>query len=114
MTPLLNRVAKKYPDLPRDAALQKIGRENAVHYATHQPLDFAWMIAGKMWHMWHGSGAAGRSLLGNIFQFMALALAIAGLVLLALRRRWEVVSCSPSCWGSRCSAGSCWPARGAT
>ncbi len=91
MTPLLNRVAKKYPDLPRDAALQKIGRENAVHYATHQPLDFAWMIAGKMWHMWHGSGAAGRSLFGNIFQFTVLALAIAGLVLLALRRRWEVV-----------------------
>jgi hypothetical protein len=91
MTPLLNRVARKYPELPRDAALQKIGKENAVHYLTHQPLDFGWMIAGKMWHMWHGSGAAGRSLLGNVFQFTVLALALAGLVLLAIRRRWEVV-----------------------
>jgi 4-amino-4-deoxy-L-arabinose transferase-like glycosyltransferase len=91
MTPLLNRVAEKYPDLPRDAALQKIGRENAVHYLTHQPLDFAWMIAGKMWHMWHGSGAAGRSTLGTVLQVVALALALAGIVLLIVRRRWEVV-----------------------
>ena len=89
MTPLLNRVASKYPDLERDAALQKIGRENAERYLTEQPLDFAGMVAGKMWHMWHGSGAAGRSTYGTIFQFTVLALGLAGLVLLAVRRRWE-------------------------
>jgi 4-amino-4-deoxy-L-arabinose transferase-like glycosyltransferase len=89
MTPLLNRVASKYPDLERDAALQRIGRENAEHYLTHQPLDFAGMVAGKMWHMWHGSGAAGRSTYGTIFQFTVLVLGLAGLVLLAVRRRWE-------------------------
>jgi 4-amino-4-deoxy-L-arabinose transferase-like glycosyltransferase len=91
MTPLLNRVASRYPDLPRDAALQRIGRENAKRYVTEQPLDFAAMIGGKMWHMWHGSGAAGRSALGTVFQFVALALGLAGLVLLAVRRRWEVL-----------------------
>jgi MYXO-CTERM domain-containing protein len=91
MTPLLNRVAARYPDLPRDAALQRIGRQNAEHYLTHEPLDFAAMVAGKMWHMWHGSGAAGRSTWGNVFQFTVLALALAGLALLALRRRWEVL-----------------------
>jgi hypothetical protein len=89
MTPLLNRVASKYPDLERDAALQRIGRENAEHYLTHQPLDFAGMVAGKMWHMWHGSGAAGRSTYGTIYQFSVLALGLTGLVLLAVRRRWE-------------------------
>jgi 4-amino-4-deoxy-L-arabinose transferase-like glycosyltransferase len=89
MTPLLNRVASKYPDLERDAALQRIGRENAEHYLTDQPLDFAGMVVGKMWHMWHGSGAAGRSTYGTIFQFTVLALGLAGLVLLAVRRRWE-------------------------
>jgi 4-amino-4-deoxy-L-arabinose transferase-like glycosyltransferase len=89
MTPLLNRVASKYPDLERDAALQKIGRENAERYLTEQPLDFAGMVASKMWHMWHGSGAAGRSTYGTIFQFTVLALGLAGLVLLAVRRRWE-------------------------
>jgi 4-amino-4-deoxy-L-arabinose transferase-like glycosyltransferase len=89
MTPLLDRVAARYPDLERDAALQKIGRENAERYFTEQPLDFAAMVAAKMWHMWHGSGAAGRSTYGTIFQFTALALGLIGLVLLAVRRRWE-------------------------
>ena len=89
MTPLLDRVASKYPDLERDAALQRIGRENAERYLTEQPLDFAAMVGGKMWHMWHGSGAAGRSTYGTVFQFTALALGLAGLVLLAVRRRWE-------------------------
>jgi 4-amino-4-deoxy-L-arabinose transferase-like glycosyltransferase len=91
MTPLLNRVAEKYPDLERDAALQKIGRENAERYLTEQPLDFAGMVGGKMWHMWHGSGAAGRSTYGTVFQFTVLALGLVGLALLALRRRYEVL-----------------------
>ena len=91
MTPLLNRVASKYPDLERDAALQRIGRENAERYLTEQPLDFAGMVAGKMWHMWHGSGAAGRSTYGTIYQFTVLVLGLIGLVLLAVRRRWEVL-----------------------
>jgi 4-amino-4-deoxy-L-arabinose transferase-like glycosyltransferase len=91
MTPLLNRVASKYPDLERDAALQRIGRENAERYLTEQPLDFAGMVAGKMWHMWHGSGAAGRSTFGTIYQFTVLVLGLIGLVLLGVRRRWEVL-----------------------
>jgi 4-amino-4-deoxy-L-arabinose transferase-like glycosyltransferase len=91
MTPLLNRVASRYPDLERDAALQRIGRENAERYLTEQPLDFAAMVGGKMWHMWHGSGAAGRSTLGTIFHFGVLVLGLAGLVVLAIRRRDEVL-----------------------
>ena len=91
MTPLLDRVAARYPDMPRDAALQRIGRQNAVHYLTHQPLDFAWMVVRKMWHMWQGSGAPGRSFGGGLYQYAVLALALAGAVLLALRRRWELV-----------------------
>jgi 4-amino-4-deoxy-L-arabinose transferase-like glycosyltransferase len=89
MTPLLDRVADKYPDLERDAALQRIGRENAERYLTEQPLDFAAMVGGKMWHMWHGSGAAGRTTYGTVFQFSVLALGLIGLALLAVRRRWE-------------------------
>jgi len=91
MTPLLNRVARRYPDLPRDAALQKIGRQNATHYLTHQPLDFAGMVVRKMWHMWMASGAWGRTTGGTVYHYIVLALGLAGLVLLALRRRWEVV-----------------------
>jgi Dolichyl-phosphate-mannose-protein mannosyltransferase len=91
VTPLLNRVAARYPELERDAALQRIGRENAERYLTEQPLEFAGMVAGKMWHMWHGSGAAGRSTYGTIFQFTVLALGLAGLAVLALGRRYEVL-----------------------
>jgi 4-amino-4-deoxy-L-arabinose transferase-like glycosyltransferase len=91
MTPLLNRVAAKYPDLERDAALQRIGRENAERYLTEQPLDFAAMVGGKMWHMWHGSGAAGRSTYGTAFQFTVLVLGLIGLALLAVRRRYEAL-----------------------
>lgn len=91
MTPLLDRVAARYPDLPRDAALQRIGRENAERYLREQPGAFGRMIASKMWHMWQGSGAAGRSTYGSVVQYAVLALALAGLVLLALRRRFAVL-----------------------
>ena len=62
--------------------------ELATHLAEWHR-EFAAMVGGKMWHMWHGSGAAGRSTYGTIFQFTVLALGLAGLVLLAVRRRWE-------------------------
>ena len=87
MTPLLNRVAARYPDLERDAALQKVGRENAERYLTGQPLDFG-MVAGKMWHMWHGSGAAGRSTYGTDLH---RARARARRARAAGRRRYEVL-----------------------
>ena len=77
------------PAARRRAAAHRPPERRALHH--DQPLDFAAMVAGKMWHMWHGSGAAGRSTWGNVFQFMVLALALAGLALLTLRRRWEVL-----------------------
>jgi hypothetical protein len=91
MTPLLDRVAAKYPDLPRDAALQRIGKENAVRFAKDDPTGFAGMIVSKMWHMWQASGAGGRAGLGTAFQLIVLALGAAGLALLAVARRWEAL-----------------------
>jgi hypothetical protein len=44
-----------------------------------------------MWHMWHGSGAAGRSTYGTAFQFAVLVLGLIGLALLAVRRRYEAL-----------------------
>jgi MYXO-CTERM domain-containing protein len=91
MNPLLDRVANRYPDLPRDEALQKVGRMNLVHYSTHQPLDFAWMMVHKIGHMWHGAGDPSYQWGGALFHYIVLALGLAGLALLALRRRWEVL-----------------------
>jgi MYXO-CTERM domain-containing protein len=89
MNPLLDRVASKYPDLPRDVALQRIGRENLVRWARQDPGSFAAMMAGKIGHMWHG--ADDPSSAASAFHYVVLALGLSGLALLALRRRWEVL-----------------------
>src|SRR5690349_21011466 len=52
MAPLLDRVAKKYPHLSRDAALGKIGKENLVKYFTAHPFGYAWMVIRKIQNMW--------------------------------------------------------------
>jgi len=86
MNPLLDRVAARHPDLPRDAALGRVGRENLIRWATGEPRAFGQMMAGKIEHMWRTSGPAGGAL-----HYLVLALGLAGLALLALRRRWEVL-----------------------
>jgi 4-amino-4-deoxy-L-arabinose transferase-like glycosyltransferase len=91
MNPLLDRVAREYPELPRDEALGRVGRENLVRWATDEPRAFAQMLAGKIGHMWNAAGAPGDQPLGVALHFAVLALGLAGLALLALRRRWEVL-----------------------
>jgi 4-amino-4-deoxy-L-arabinose transferase-like glycosyltransferase len=91
MNPLLDEVAKRYPNLPRDTALQRIGRRNLVRWATGEPRAFAEMLQGKIRHMWRGSGDPSDSLAGGAFHYLVLALGLVGLLLLALRRRWEAL-----------------------
>ena len=91
MQPLLDRVAQRYPDLPRDSALGRIGKQNLQHYATHEPVAFARMVAGKVAHMWHGAGDPSESFAGSAFHYAILALGLVGLALLALCRRWEAI-----------------------
>jgi 4-amino-4-deoxy-L-arabinose transferase-like glycosyltransferase len=91
MNPLLDRVARRYPELPRDEALQRVGRQNLVHYASHEPLAFARMMAGKIGHMWHGAGDPSYTIAGSAYHYVVLALGLVGLALLALRRRWEAI-----------------------
>jgi 4-amino-4-deoxy-L-arabinose transferase-like glycosyltransferase len=92
MSDLLNGVAKKYPKLERDAALARIGRENFRKYATEQPGAYARMVATKMWNVWRrGSGPTMRASGWVVFHYALLALALVGLAVLALRRRWEAL-----------------------
>lgn len=91
MNPLLDEVADEYPQLPRDEALGRIGRENLVHWATDEPRALAQMIAGKVAHMWHGSGSPSYTPAGGAVHFLVLVAGLAGLVLLLARRRWEVL-----------------------
>ena len=92
MEPLLNRVAKKYPDLGRDAALAKIGRENFRKYATEQPLDYAWMVIRKIQNMWdRGSSATMSPKFWFAYHKTLVFWALAALVALAWRRRWQAL-----------------------
>jgi asparagine N-glycosylation enzyme membrane subunit Stt3 len=91
MQPLLDRVARRYPDLPRDSALARIGKQNLQHYVTHEPVDFARMVMGKVAHMWHGAGDPSETVAGSAFHYAILLLGLAGFVLLVLRRRWETI-----------------------
>jgi 4-amino-4-deoxy-L-arabinose transferase-like glycosyltransferase len=92
MEPLLNRVAKQYPDLGRDTALARIGRENFKKYATEQPLDYAWMVIRKIQNMWdRGSSAAMSPRFWFAYHKVLVFWALAALVGLAWRRRWEAL-----------------------
>jgi 4-amino-4-deoxy-L-arabinose transferase-like glycosyltransferase len=88
-TPLFNRVADRYPDLPRDSALGKIGKQNFSHYFGEDPIEYLAMTARKTWRMWSaGIGEAMESAAGRVIQTLIVVLAIAGLAVLAWRRWW--------------------------
>jgi 4-amino-4-deoxy-L-arabinose transferase-like glycosyltransferase len=92
MAPLLDRVAKKYPELSRDAALARIGRENLVKYASEQPFDYAWMVIRKIQNMWdRGSSPTMSPRFWFAYHKVLVFWALAALVGLAWRRRWETV-----------------------
>lgn len=87
--PLFDRVARRYPDLPRDEALGRIGKQNFSRFFGDDPVEYLAMTARKTWRMWTaGIGEAMESTPGRIVQTLIVALAIAGLAVLAWRRRW--------------------------
>jgi 4-amino-4-deoxy-L-arabinose transferase-like glycosyltransferase len=88
-TPLFSRVAERYPDLPRDQALGKIGKQDFSKYFGEDPLGYLAMTARKVGRMWSsGIAEAMSSTAGRIVQILLVALGLSGLVLLGLRRRW--------------------------
>lgn len=88
-TPLFNRVAERYPDLPRDRALGKIGKENFSRFFDEDPFGYLAMTARKVGRMWSsGIGEAMSSTAGRAIQLLIVALGVAGLGVLAARRRW--------------------------
>ena len=92
MKDLLDKVARKYPDLERDAALAKIGRENFRKYVREDPVGYAGMVVTKMWNVWRrGSGPTMRAGGWIAFHYVVLGLAVVGLAVLAWRRRWEAL-----------------------
>ena len=91
MNPLLDEVAERYPQLPRDEALGRVGRENLERWITNEPRAVAQMLAGKIAHMWHGAGSPSNTPAGGAVHYVVLVLGLAGFVVLVARRRWEVL-----------------------
>jgi 4-amino-4-deoxy-L-arabinose transferase-like glycosyltransferase len=88
-TPLFDRVAARYPDLPRDSALGKIGKQNFSKYFGEDPFGYLAMTARKVWRMWSaGIGEAMSSTAGRAIQLLLVLLGLAGLAALAMRRSW--------------------------
>jgi 4-amino-4-deoxy-L-arabinose transferase-like glycosyltransferase len=88
-TPLFNRVARHYPELSRDEALGKIGKQNLSKYFDEDPLGYLAMTARKVGRMWSsGVGEAMDATAGRVVQLLLVFAGLAGLALLALRRRW--------------------------
>lgn len=88
-TPLFDRVARRYPDLPRDSALGRIGKQNFSKFFGEDPTGYAAMTVRKVWRMWSaGLGEAMSSTAGRVTQVLIALLGLAGLGVLAWRRRW--------------------------
>lgn len=89
---LLDRVAERHPELDRDRALARIGRENLRRYATEQPGAYARMLLEKAGLVWYRGSSPAAAPAGWVWMHrIALLLALAGLAILAWRRRFEVV-----------------------
>jgi 4-amino-4-deoxy-L-arabinose transferase-like glycosyltransferase len=87
--PLFNRVAARYPDLPRDSALGKVGKQNFSKFFGEDPVGYLGMTVRKVGRMWSsGVGAAMSSTLGRAVQILIVVLGLAGFTLLGVRRRW--------------------------
>lgn len=92
-TPLFDEVAaeetREHPGLSRDEALGKLGKENFSKYFGEDPLGYLGMTARKVGRMWSsGVGEAMDTGAGRAVQVLLVLLGIAGLAVLALRRRW--------------------------
>jgi 4-amino-4-deoxy-L-arabinose transferase-like glycosyltransferase len=88
-TQLFDRVAARYPELPRDSALGKAGKENFYDYVDEDPWGYAAMTVRKVGRMWSsGIGEAMSSTAGRVAQVLLVLLGLGGLGVLAGRRRW--------------------------
>jgi 4-amino-4-deoxy-L-arabinose transferase-like glycosyltransferase len=88
---VLNRVAaERHPGLETDAALARMGRRNLKDDVTQEPVRFAGLLVDKAYETWTD---APRAVMEKepwrALQLGIIILALLGLVVLAIRRRFE-------------------------
>ncbi len=90
---VLSRVAaERYPGLETDAALGRMGRKNLEDDVTKEPIAFAGMLVDKAYESWTDSARAVMERKPwRALQLGMIVLALLGLLILALRRRFEAV-----------------------
>lgn len=83
---------RRYPGMEADRALARMGRERLWDDITERPLEYGGFLAAKAWRVWgHGPREVMQRPGWELFQWALAALALAGLLALAARRRWEAV-----------------------
>jgi hypothetical protein len=84
--------AREHPGVPTDSALARMGRDNLDRDLSDHPLDFAGMLGRKAYRAWReGPRKVMKSSGWKAAQKALAALSLLGLLVLALRRRWEAV-----------------------
>jgi hypothetical protein len=88
---ILARLAtQRYPDLPSDEALGRMGREQLWDNISEEPVEYAGFVAAKVWRIWsHGPRDVMQRPGWEIFHWLLTAFGLLGLIVLTLKRRWE-------------------------
>jgi hypothetical protein len=88
---VLDKVAaERYPGLETDAALGRMGRKNFEDDIIQEPIAFAGMLVDKAYESWTDSARAVMEREPwRALQLGMIVLALLGLTLLAVRRRFE-------------------------
>jgi 4-amino-4-deoxy-L-arabinose transferase-like glycosyltransferase len=91
---VLDVVAARHPDLPRNEAIQREARRNLTRYGLGEPLAFGGMMATKsvrMWSRYARGGARHTSTPIRVLHVVLVVAALAGLLAGAWRRRDPVL-----------------------
>jgi hypothetical protein len=84
--------ARRHPGIPADVALGRMGLENLKNDLSDHLSDFAGMLARKVYRAWREGPRKIMEHAGwKAAQEALVVLALLGLLVLALRRRWEAV-----------------------
>jgi 4-amino-4-deoxy-L-arabinose transferase-like glycosyltransferase len=84
--------AQRYPDLPSDEALGRMGREQLWDNISGEPVEYAGFVAAKAWRIWgHGPRDVMQRIGWEVFHWALVAFGLLGLIVLARQRRWEAL-----------------------
>jgi 4-amino-4-deoxy-L-arabinose transferase-like glycosyltransferase len=89
---LARLAAQRYPGMETDRALSKMGKEQLWDDLSEEPLEYAGFVAKKMGRIWsHGPRAVMHEPGWELLHWLLLAFGLVGLIVLAIRRRWEAL-----------------------